>query len=693
MDTSLIGRRLGKYEIQAEIGRGGMGVVYRAYDPVLQRAVAIKVLPPHMAADPDFVRRFHREAILAAQLKHSNIVTIHDVGDQDGVQFIVMELLEGATLDRWLSGGLLSLDHINRVLRQVADALDFAHKRNVIHRDIKPSNIMINPDGQVTLLDFGLVRATEGTMLTMSGAMMGTPQYMAPEQAQGTLTDHRTDIYSLGIVIYRLLTGHLPFERTTTPALIHAHVYESPPPLRQLRPDLPKALEAIVHRAIAKLPDERYQSAGQFARDFEATIGGKTVPVAPLPPAGRGERPRTVPTAPESPSPLPPSRRTPLPDTMQTERPLTAPPRTPIPAPQAPPAKPASKLPILIGLLAVLLLAVVGGAIWMISGQPKPTPTPVDTIVQVPTDSPTPIPTDTPVVIVVTATPTPTSTAPTSTPTRPTNTPTLRPTRTPTSVPTDTPTAAPTATRTPTRRPTTPPPPARPGLVFDFEQNQTWRRGDEPYGTFTRSNEQVKDGASSGKLAYDYPAVINNYVVFELRPAKAFGGQISGLTAWVFGDGSKHYLNVWIKDQMGEVRAYSFGQINHQGWKQMTVYFDDAAPWPAGHVMNKPDNGRLDQPASFYAWVLDGVPNESASRGAIYLDEVFTTTEAIPQATPTTAAPPPPHTTTSARLTQAPPGGAIAATGSLLSLGLLLSLLWLTDWPLRFWRWLGTHDR
>ena len=247
-----------------------------------------------------------------------------------------------------------------------------------------------------------------------------------------------------------------------------------------------------------------------------------------------------------------------------------------------------------------------------------------------------------------TATPSPTTAAqaPTATPTA---------TNAPNQELTATNTPAPTATRpvaTPTKAPA---PPARSGLVLDFEQAQTWRRGDEPYGAFTRSTEQAKLGASSGKLAYDFAAITNNYVVFELRPAKALSGNPTGLTAWVFGDGSGHFLNVWIKDKASEVRAYSFGQIYHQGWQQMTAWFNDQAPWPAGHISG-PDNQVLDYPVSFFQFALDGVPDGSASRGAIYLDEVFITNAPIPIG-PTPTPPnvnPVPTISGSAQLTFAP---------------------------------------
>jgi len=187
-------------------------------------------------------------------------------------------------------------------------------------------------------------------------------------------------------------------------------------------------------------------------------------------------------------------------------------------------------------------------------------------------------------------------------------------------VPTVTPTATPrpaTATAVP---PTVTSAPARPGVVLDFDRDVDWRRGDEPYGTFARSGEQARSG-SSGKLEYDFPAVERNYVVFRSNPSVSLGGQPKGLTAWVYGDGSGHFLNAWIKDSAGEIRQYTFGRVSHQGWRQMTARFDDGAGWPNGPISGT-NNGQLDFPAQFYAFVLDGVPDGSASRGAIYMDDL-----------------------------------------------------------------------
>jgi eukaryotic-like serine/threonine-protein kinase len=294
----MIGQRLGgKYEIKAELGRGGMGVVYLGYDLMLRREVAVKVLPREFTYDAEFVQRFRQEAILAAGLHHPGIVTIHDVGEQDGIHYIVMQFLEGVTLDQWLmSHGQMSLAQAYHILRQVAEALDYAHNRGIVHRDIKPSNIMISPTGQATVMDFGLVRAGEGTGLTRSGIVVGTPEYMAPEQALGQPVDGRTDIYSLGVVAYKMLAGQVPFARSTPMAIAYAHVHQPAPLLRTLRPDLPKSVEAVVLKALGKRPIERYQLAGELADAFAVAITGKMpagLKAAPTPPPGAG-RPDTT---------------------------------------------------------------------------------------------------------------------------------------------------------------------------------------------------------------------------------------------------------------------------------------------------------------------------------------------------------------------------------------------------------------
>ena len=263
-----------RYQIQSTLGRGGMGVDYQAYDHVLQRTVAIKVLPPRPTVDVEFVTRFQREVMASANLRHPNIMTVYDVGQQDGEYFIIMEYLNGTTLKQWLAQhGPMPAAQASQVVDQIASALDYAHARGIIHRDVKPSNIMLDSYESAVLMDFGLVRAGEGFGPTRS-TVVGTPEYMAPEQALGRPVDGRTDIYSLGVVIYEMLSGHVPFARSTPIAIAHAHVYDLPPPLREGRPDLPKSVESVVFKALAKRAEDRYNRAGDLARDLAAAVSG-----------------------------------------------------------------------------------------------------------------------------------------------------------------------------------------------------------------------------------------------------------------------------------------------------------------------------------------------------------------------------------------------------------------------------------
>jgi serine/threonine protein kinase len=278
-----------QYDIGDEIGRGAMGVVYRATDLRLQRPVAIKVLPPDLAYRPETRERFLREAQMAAQLSHPNIVPIYSVDEKDGIVHFVMAFVDGETLgERLEREPRPPLDLVRRVLRDVADALDYAHRRGVIHRDIKPDNIILDRHGERPVVtDFGIARAGEThARLTVTGVAVGTPAYMSPEQAMGERElDGRSDIYSLGVVGYRMLAGELPFRASSSAAMMLKHLSEQPLPLS--RPDAPPALVSAVEHALAKKPEDRWQDAGAMRNALESGAMPPLRASAPVPvPAG-----------------------------------------------------------------------------------------------------------------------------------------------------------------------------------------------------------------------------------------------------------------------------------------------------------------------------------------------------------------------------------------------------------------------
>ena len=234
----LVGRTLGPYLLQAKLGSGGMGTVYRATHQLLDQPRAVKVLPPNLAQDSTFVQRFLREARTAAKLRHPNIIPIYDVGEQDGHYFIAMELVQGVPLSD-LMRKRLPAERVVSLLRQLAEALDYAHEQGMTHRDVKPANVLVGPDDHVTLIDFGIARAAEGTNLTHTGAVIGTPQYLAPEAITGAGRGPSVDLYALGIVAYEMLVGRTPFAGLDTHAMLYAHVNTTPPRPRSIRADVP----------------------------------------------------------------------------------------------------------------------------------------------------------------------------------------------------------------------------------------------------------------------------------------------------------------------------------------------------------------------------------------------------------------------------------------------------------------------
>jgi eukaryotic-like serine/threonine-protein kinase len=277
-------RRLGgRYSVERSVGHGGMAQVYEGTDTVLGRTVAIKVLAPHFARDDAFVARFRREAQAAASLNHPGVVSVYDTGSDNGVHYIVMEYVAGRTLAQVLEQeGRLQPERAAEIARSVAQALSFAHSAGIIHRDVKPANIMLSSQGGVKVMDFGIARALSSQTLTQTATVLGTASYLSPEQAQGEVVDARSDIYSLGVVLYEMLTGQPPFSGDTPVAVAYKHVREDPPLPTSLVPELPQDLEAIVMKAMAKNPANRYANAQEMAEDLDRFLGGEPVMATPL---------------------------------------------------------------------------------------------------------------------------------------------------------------------------------------------------------------------------------------------------------------------------------------------------------------------------------------------------------------------------------------------------------------------------
>lgn len=711
------------YRIVSPLGHGGMGVVYLAeHTRLAGRRFAIKENIPEPNADPQTLsvlrEQFYVEAKTLAALDHPNLPKVSDYFAVDDKEYLVMDFVEGENLqqvfDRHVQQFRTPLPE-KSVLAwadQVLDALSHLHGQRpapIIHRDIKPGNIILTPNGVVKLVDFGLVKllgtGSQDTALALRG--IGTPAYTALEQYPGAEghTDARTDLYALGATLYHLLTGSPP--ANVRDRLLNPKALEKP---RRLNPNLSAQTEAALLKAIEVHPNQRFQSASQMRVALGGKTGGPTAPGLP-----------TTATAPAR------RRRWVLPVMMLAlliisgvatlawfSRPVGV---APTPEPKA---TIVAKSP---------------------SGEPPPEstsspetpvvePTRDNTATIVPTTSPTD--TDTPTAI---NTPKLTSTV------EPTHTPTPSPTATPAvpraeavgdtnlrsgpgtnySVVGSLPAGASAeitgrneartwlqlATRDGTRVwisaervkatgptdsvpvvaiPTPPatPIPARPGLIADFESGSAWPVGEQKYGQLVPSRDQVRVGLSAARLDYSFLAVTDNYVVFRAPRPIGIGGQPTGITAWVYGNGAGHFLNAWVQDSAGEVRAYTFGKVLHSGWQQMTAWFDDTRDWPNGHISGG-DNGRLDYPARLFALVLDGVPDGVASNGVIYLDDLMATSATLPPAVTPTAVPtsPPGTTSRTALLPGTPDPAQTAGVGSLLGVGALLGVWLLGGRPRR----------
>ncbi|HYN16072.1 MAG TPA: serine/threonine-protein kinase [Terriglobales bacterium] len=360
---------IGRYNIAAELGKGAMGVVYKATDPNIGRTVAIKTtrLDTHGLETADLLRRFRNEARSAGTLNHPNIVTIYDAGEQDGVFYIAMEYIEGETLHALLSQHRsLPVEKVIDIVRQVCAGLDYAHAHGVIHRDIKPANIMLAANGVVKVMDFGIAKA--GGTMTATGQVLGTPNYMSPEQVKGKSIDGRSDLFSVGVLLYEMLTGEKPFDGQNVTTIIYKIVSENPIPPRELDVTIHPGLSVVVTKALAKAPDERYQTGAALVADLAnyksfGSEAGATQLISPV-----GDRTLVTPPPaqlkPPVPAPLataPVAAKAPAPPT-----PVAAPPRTPVPA-----KPPAGKAPtkgmntrVLAGIVVLLLIA--GIAAWRV---------------------------------------------------------------------------------------------------------------------------------------------------------------------------------------------------------------------------------------------------------------------------------------------------------------------------------------
>jgi serine/threonine protein kinase/ligand-binding sensor domain-containing protein len=350
-----IGKTLGAYQILEQIGQGGMATIFKAYQPAMDRYVAVKVLPSHFTEDETFVARFTQEARTLARLEHPHILPVHDYGEQEGVTYLVMRYIDAGTLkDLIARGGPLELEQAARILDQVGRALGYAHSQEVIHRDIKPANIMIDAGGNTFLTDFGIAKLVAGTaQFTATGAIVGTPAYMAPEQGMADPVDHRSDIYALGVVLYEMVTGRVPFEAETPLAVLLQHVNAPLPPPRLIKPDLPEKVERVILKAMAKAPDDRFQTAEDMVEALQKALAdAPTKVVLPFTPAEPAHA--TISVQPVSvPAPEPP------PETVVV----------------TPGRKPRPWLPIAGGVAALLVLLIAALLILPNLGRKDETPT------------------------------------------------------------------------------------------------------------------------------------------------------------------------------------------------------------------------------------------------------------------------------------------------------------------------------
>lgn len=382
--VNLVGQQLGQYRILKILGKGGMASVYLAQQASINREVAVKVIESQLALTDEFMRRFQREAQTIASMRAANIIKIFDYGQQDELIYIVMELMTGGSLASLIRNAPLAPNHAARLLDQIASALDYAHARGIIHRDLKPQNILLDDQGNAILTDFGIAKLIEdeSTKLTATGTAMGTPAYMSPEQWQGQALDSRTDIYSLGVILFEMLSGRLPFEAATPASLMYSHLQQPPKSLRTVRPDLPPAIDAVINTALAKQPAERYSSATEMANAFRQALSSTYIPLPASQQSPQAPRTDETSTSVDRTLPPPPFSAA-SPDYGRAQS---------LPRMAAAPATTArSPLPIVLGVVGVVALIVIVAGILVRSMTSSATPTSTATtaVLQAVTDLPT----------------------------------------------------------------------------------------------------------------------------------------------------------------------------------------------------------------------------------------------------------------------------------------------------------------
>jgi len=473
--ASWIGHTIsGRYKIESLLGQGGMSAVYKATDPNLRRAVAVKLIHPHLSSDDEFVRRFEQEAAAVAQLRHQNIIQVYDFNHDSNVYYMVLEFIPGQTLQDKLkalnkSGDLLPLEETINIMAKVCDAVAYAHDKKMIHRDLKPANVMLNPNGQPILMDFGVAKMMGTAQHTATGAIIGTAKYMSPEQAQGDRPDERTDIYSLGVMLYEMAAGVPPFEGESTVAILMKHVSQQPPNIRNIKVDIPDDMANIIEKALAKNRGERHQTASDLAAALRA-----------VDPSAKPSAPAAIPVVAPAAAPEADPDATIMQSAAMSGTAVAppAPPPSPVPSPvpaSVPASVPAKQggMPMwMIGAAAVVVILLLGIiAIFAFSGggdgsaedEAIPAPATEESVAAVVEDEPTftpapPVPTEEIIKEDPTSTPKP---EPTDTPVPPASKEEAIPTEEPVvEEPTNTPEPEPTIP--PTAEPTEEPPPEPP---------------------------------------------------------------------------------------------------------------------------------------------------------------------------------------------------------------------------------------